>query len=67
VEVVNIAKKTQSQCSNAYNARAYDRLAIQVKKGNKEIIRAYAARHGESLNGFVNRVIREAMEREISE
>ena len=37
---------------------------MQVKKGQKEIIKAHAEVRGESLNGFINRAIQEAMERD---
>lgn len=54
----------QTKAKNKYNAKAYDRIALQVKKGRKEIIRAHAEARGESLNGFVNRAIDEAIERD---
>ena len=55
---------SQTRAKNKYNAKAYDRIALQVKKGRKEIIRAHAESRGESLNGFVNRAIVEAIERD---
>ena len=55
---------SQTRAKNKYNAKAYDRIALQVKKGRREIIRAHAERHGESLNGFVNRAIDETIERD---
>lgn len=54
----------QTRAKNKYNAKAYDRIALQVKKGRKDIIKAHAERNGESLNGFVNRAIDETMERD---
>ena len=30
--------KAQTKASNKYNAKAYDRIALQVKKGQKEQI-----------------------------
>lgn len=54
----------QTRAKNKYNAKAYDRIALQVKKGRKDIIKAHAEQRGESLNGFVNRAIDEAMERD---
>ena len=53
----------QTRAKNKYNAKAYDRIALQVKKGRKETLKAHAEQHGESLNGFINRAIDEAMER----
>ena len=34
------------------------------EKGRKDAIRAHAEKNGESLNGFINRAIDEAMERD---
>lgn len=55
---------SQTRAKNKYNAKNYDSLRIIVKKGNKDIIKAHAAEQGESLNGFVNRAIDEAMQRD---
>ena len=57
----------QTRAKNKYNAKAYDSIAQQVKKGRKDIIRAHAEQNGESINGFVNRAIGEAMQRETNE
>jgi len=56
--------KPQTKASNKYNAKAYDRIALQVKKGQKEVIKVHAEQHGESLNGFINRAIKETIERD---
>lgn len=55
---------SQTRAKNKYNAKAYDRVALQVKKGKKEKIKAHAENKGESLNGFINRAIDETMERD---
>lgn len=52
----------QTRAKNKYNAKAYDRIALQVKKGRKDIIKAHAENRGESLNGFINKAIDEKME-----
>ena len=49
---------------NQFNAQKYDRISLMVAKGDKERIADHAAKSGESLNGFINRAIREAMERD---
>ena len=54
----------QTRAKNKYNAKAYDRVALQVKKGRKDVIKHHAEQHGESLNGFINRAIDEAIERD---
>jgi uncharacterized protein (DUF1778 family) len=56
--------KTSSAVKNKYNEKAYDRIALVVKKGEKEIISAHASRMGESTNGFITRAIFELIEKE---
>ncbi len=56
--------KTSNASKTKYNAKAYDRLAINVKKGKREIIQKHTESKGESLNGFVNRAIDETIERD---
>ena len=55
--------KTSSAVKNRYNAKAYDQLPIRVPKGRKADIEAYAQFRGESVNGLVNTLLREAMQR----
>lgn len=54
--------KTSSAVKDRYNAKAYDEIKIRVKKGEKEVLQEYALSKGESLNGFITRAIREAIE-----
>ena len=42
-------------------AANYDRINLTVPKGRKDEIQAFAAQTGESVNGFINRAIGEAM------
>ena len=58
------ANKSSRTSKIKYNARNYERLYIQVKTGEKDKIKAFAENNGESINGFINRVIKEAMERD---
>lgn len=51
-----------TRAQNKYNAKTYDRITLVVPKGQKEEIRAFATKNGESVNGFINRLINEAME-----
>ena len=55
--------KTSNQSKDRYNAKAYDDIRLRVPKGQKEEIQAFAEANGESLNGFLNRLIAEAMGR----
>lgn len=56
--------ESQRKAVAKYNAKAYDEIKIRVYKGEKEKIKAHAEQNGESINGFVNRAIGEAMQRE---
>ena len=59
--------KTSASVKNRYAAKVYDRFTLMLKKGDKDVIRDFAAANGESLNGFINRAIAETMEREKGE
>lgn len=53
--------KTSSAVKNRYNAKAYDQLPIRVPKGRKGTIEEYAKKEGISINGLVNRLLRETI------
>lgn len=59
--------KTSAAVKNRYNEKAYDRINLTVRKGQKETIQAHAEKLGESTNGFIQRAIRETIERDIQE
>ena len=63
-DILSPISEAKKKANAKYNAKAYDRLEITVKKGRKAELKAYAAGRGESLNGFVNRAIMEAIERD---
>ena len=48
--------------NNQFNSGAYDRINLTVPKGQKETIREHADSMGESVNGFIQRAIKETME-----
>ena len=56
--------KTSTSSKQKYNEKAYDRIALTVKKGERENLKAHAEKQGESLNGFINRAIRETIDRD---
>ena len=56
--------KAQQKAVQKYKKTNYDRFELLTPKGNKDKIKAHAAKQGESLNGFVNRAISETMERD---
>ena len=43
-----------------------DNVALRLPKGYKDIIKAHATARGESVNGFILRAIKDAMERDDS-
>lgn len=59
--------KKQQACVNRYIEKAYDRVNLTMPKGNKEIVVAHASKHGESVNSFINRAIKETMQRDEAE
>ena len=54
----------QMRAKAKYEAKTYDILTIRLKKGERDIVKQCAEAHGESLNGFVVRIIHEAMEKD---
>ena len=56
--------KSQQKAVHKYVKANYDRMELTVPKGQKDAIKAYAAALGESVNGFVSRVIMEVMARD---
>lgn len=56
--------KNSYESIKRYQDKAYDAIPLRVHKGQKEIIKAHAEARKESVNGFINRAISEAMERD---
>lgn len=56
--------KANQKAVNRYVRENYDRINVTFRKGEREKIRAYAEAHGESVNAFITRVIRETMAHE---
>ena len=53
--------KKSTQYKNKYNASNYDSLRIVVPKGRKADVESFSKEQGESVNGLINRLLREAM------
>lgn len=53
--------KAQQKAVNKYVREKYDRINITMPKGRKEQIQAAAEARGESVNGFINRLISDAL------
>lgn len=54
----------QKAATAKYEAKVYDKVLVRFPKGKKDTIQAHAETQGESVNGFINRAIDEAMERD---
>ncbi len=60
--------KTSAAVKNRYNEKAYDRINLMVPKGEKESIQWHATKYGDkSLTAFIQRAIRETIERDMQE
>jgi len=51
---------------NAWIAENLDRINLTVPKGRKDELKAHAATQGESVNAFINRAIKETIDRDKS-
>ena len=49
--------EAQKKASKKWDAANLDRMSLAVPKGTKDAIKAHAAGAGESVNGFINRLI----------
>ena len=58
--------KNSYESIKLYEDKAYDKVLVRFPKGKKDIIKAHAEAHSESVNGFINRAIDEAIERDES-
>ena len=58
--------KNSYESIKRYEDKAYDKVLVRFPKGKKDIIKAHAEANSESVNGFINRAIDEAIERDES-
>lgn len=56
--------EAQKRASEKWQKEKVDDLRVRVPKGQRAVIQGHAAKQGESINGFINRAIRETMERD---
>ena len=56
--------KAQQKAVNKYVRDNYDRVNVNMPKGQKETVKAHAEARGESVNAFINRAVLEPMERD---
>ena len=58
--------KNSYESIKRYEDKAYDTELVRFHKGKYDIIKAHAEAHSESVYGFINRAIDEAIERDES-
>lgn len=54
----------QKEATARYNKKTYDRIDVIVKKGQRQIIKDFAASQGKSLNRFICDAIEYQMNKE---
>ena len=57
----------QKEATARYNKKTYDRINLIVKKGQRQIIKDFAASQGKSLNRFICDAIEYQMNKEKTE
>lgn len=57
--------QAQNKATQRYIKNNYDSVMVRMPKGKKDKVKAFAESKGESLNGFVNRVIDKEMESDV--
>lgn len=51
----------QTRATNKYHKKAYDRINLIIKKGEKEIIKTRADQLGKSVNQYISDLIKKDM------
>lgn len=54
----------QKEATARYNKKAYDRIDLIVKKGQRQVIKDFAASQGKSLNRFILDAVEAEMNKE---
>ena len=49
--------KNSYESIKRYEDKAYDKVLVRFPKGKKDIVKAHAEAHSESVNSFINRAI----------
>lgn len=57
-------KFSKTAYKNKFISEKYDRVNLTIPKGKKDELQKHAEKNNESLNGFINRAINEAIERD---
>lgn len=60
----NKISKAQQKAVNKYVKNNYDRINVTFPKGQKDILKEHAEKHGESVNAFIVRSVNERIDRD---
>lgn len=52
---------SRTKANRKYNEKAYARISVTVPKSREAELRAYVSNCGETLNGIINRLLRQEM------
>lgn len=63
---MNKNSRARIEANKRYNDKAYDRIAVVVPKGRKEIIKQAAEKAGLSVNAYVQQAINERLEKDLT-
>ena len=63
---MHISPQKYTEGNRKWDTANLDRVSVAMPKGKKDIIKAHAEARSESVNGFINRAIDEAIERDES-
>ena len=65
-----MAAKRNYKWNNAYDAKNYDRVALNLLKGERDQLKKHVEKYGKgvtaSLNGYIKAAIQQAVERDLS-
>lgn len=56
--------EAKKRANAKYNAKTYKRIPLDLRHEEAEKVRLHAEKHGEAVNAFIKRAIRETMERD---
>ena len=56
--------KAQQACVTRYTAANYDRINVSFRKGEREILRAAAAKANKSVNRYITDAVYDALKRD---
>ena len=52
-----MAEKSRTKYISDYQNKAYDKLTVKVRKGNKDTLKDYASEKGMSVNALINSIL----------